>query len=139
MAYFSNHLPTTTGLIFLTLLILFGCSCIGSFGSFAQAVEHENSDYELSLSFVPAEGRLIGTAKITIEPGRKLTLFLHGLEVTGTLLRDENGKEHELLSTQDVLILPQNKMSRTLYLSYTKTIQNPNLYSLNDHHSSSMH
>jgi aminopeptidase N len=121
MAYFSNHLPTTTSLIFLILLIFFGCSC---FGSFAQAAVHENSDYELSLSFVPEEGRLIGTAKITIEPSRKLTLFLHGLEVTGTLLRDENGKEYELLPTKDVLILPANKMSRTLYLSYTRTIQN---------------
>lgn len=118
MASFSDYLPTT--IVFLSL-ILIGCSC---FSSVSLAKEHEDHEYELSLSFIPEEGQLIGTAKITVEPGRKLTLFLHGLEVTGTLLRDENGKEHELLATQDVLILPSAKTSRTLYLSYTRTIKN---------------
>jgi aminopeptidase N len=117
MAYFSDHLPTTTAL--LTLILIF-CSC---FGSVSLAVEHENTDYELSLSFVPKEGRLIGTSKITIEPGRELTLLFHGLEVTGTLLRYESGREHALLPIQHVLILPSTKTSRTLYLSYTKTIE----------------
>jgi len=117
MAYFSDTLPTTS--IFLILILIF-CSF---FASISLAANPENPVYELSLSFVPEEGRLIGTSKITIEPGHTLRLLLHGLEITGTLLRDENGKENALLPIQDVLILPSAKTSRTLYLSYSKTIK----------------
>jgi uncharacterized iron-regulated protein len=117
MAYFSDTLPTTS--IFLILILIF-CSF---FASISLAAEPESSVYELSLSFVPGESRLIGTSKITIEPGHTLRLFFHGLKITGTLLRDENGKENALLPIQDVLILPSAKTSRTLYLSYTKTIK----------------
>lgn len=119
MAYFTVHLPTTTAFL-IHILLLIACIC---FGSVSLAAEHEKTNYELSLSFVPEEGRLIGTSKITIEAGRKLTLIFQGLEVTGTQLQDENGREYELLPIQDVLILPSTKTSRTLYLSYTKTIK----------------
>lgn len=117
MPSFSDYLPTT--IVFLSL-ILISCSC---FSPVSLAKEHKNHEYELSLSFIPEEGQLIGTTKITIRPGRKLTLFFQGLKITGSLLRDESGKEHELLLTQDVLILPSVKRSRTLYLSYTRTIK----------------
>jgi len=115
MAYIFDHLPTAIA----TLFVVF-CSYFAS-PSLAAALP-ANSNYELSLSFVPEEGQLIGTSKITIKGGEKLTLFLYGLEVTGTLLQDENGREHELLPPGDVLILPAAETRRTLYLSYTRTI-----------------
>ena len=84
MTCFSNHLPTSS--IFFTLFLIF-CSCCSSV---VLAAQQEKSDYELSLSFVPQEGKLIGTAKITIDPGRTLTLSLQDLTITGTLLQDDN-------------------------------------------------
>ncbi len=114
MAYISDHLPTT-----ITILVVVFCSF---FASIALAEERQSSDYELSLSFIPEEGLLIGTSKITIKRGEKLTLFLYGLKVTGSLLQDENGREHELVSPRDVLILPAAETRRTLYLSYTRII-----------------
>jgi len=111
-----NHLVTTS---LLLILFFYGC-----FASVSRATEPKKTDYELSLSFAPEEGRLFGTSKISIQPDHNLTLYLYGLEITGTLLQDENGGEHELLSTKDVLILPAAKTGRTLYLSFRKTIQN---------------
>ncbi len=118
MAYFSEHVPSTPTLFTLIFII---CSC---FCTVSQAAEPDITNYELSLSFVPQEGRLIGTSKIIIEAGQKLTLSFQGLEVTGTLLKDKNGEEHALLPTQDALILPSTNTIRTLYLSYTKIIKN---------------
>jgi uncharacterized iron-regulated protein len=117
MTCFSNHLPTSS--IFFTLFLIF-CSCCSSA---ALAAHQEKSDYELSLSFVPQEGQLIGTAKITIDPGRKLTLSVQDLAITGTLLRDETGHEHRLHPTRNMLILPSASTSRTLYISYTRTVK----------------
>ncbi|MFN2355695.1 MAG: ChaN family lipoprotein, partial [Desulfopila sp.] len=114
MAYIFNHFPTA-----ITIVVVVFYSY---FSSIALAAGPQNSDYELSLSFVPEEGRLIGTSKITIKRGEKLTLFLYGLEITGTLLQGANGREHELLPPGDVLILPAAETKRTLYLSYTRTI-----------------
>ncbi len=117
MAYFSIQLPATG--IFLTLTLF-----LSSFMSISMAADPGKiSDYELSLSFIPEQGHLTGTSKITLIPHRKLTLWLSGLEITGSLLKDENGAEHELRPLQDVLILPSANTSRTLYLSYTKTIK----------------
>ncbi|GAB6192231.1 ChaN family lipoprotein [Desulfocastanea catecholica] len=114
MTYIFDHLPTA-----ITIVVVVFCSYF-ALPSLAAAVQ--NSNYELSLSFVPEEGRLIGTSKITIKKGEKLTLSLYGLEVTGSLLQDENGREHELLPPGDVLILPAAETRRTLYLSYTRSI-----------------
>lgn len=114
MTYIIDHLPPA-----LTILVVVFCSY---FTSFAMAAIPPNSNYELSLSFVPEEGRLIGTSKITIKKGEKLTLSLYGLEITGSLLQDERGREHELLPPGDVLILPATETRRTLYLSYTRAI-----------------
>lgn len=116
MAYFSNHFPTAT--VFLILILIFCNCCLST----ALASGAENPNYELSLFFVPEEGRLTGTARITIEANQELTLFFHGLEVTGSLLRDESGVEHELQSIPDVLVLPSAEIHRTLYLSYTRLI-----------------
>ncbi len=118
MTYFLNTLPVTS--IFLSILFLFG----SNFASVSWAKGHKDSVYELSLSFVPEEGRLIGTAKITMQPGSKLSLLLEGLDITGTLLLDnESGRERRLRDLQNVLVLPAATTSRTLYLSYTKTIK----------------
>ncbi len=118
MAYFSDHLPSTPAWFTLIFII---CCC---FGTVSLAAELEKTNYELSLSFVPQEGRLIGTSRITIAAGQNITLSFQGLEITGSLLKDENGGEHELLPRQNVLTLPSTKTNRTLYLSYTKIIQN---------------
>lgn len=88
----------------------------------AEAVRPAAVDYELSLSFTPDQGRLTGTAKITVPAGHRLSLALPRLVVTGTLLRDENGQENELQPTGDVLILPAGPTARTLFLSYTRTV-----------------
>ncbi len=114
MAYISDHLPTA-----ITFLVVVFC---GYFASASLAAIPPASNYELSLAFVPEEGRLIGTSKITIKKGEKLTLFLYGLEITGSLLQDETGGEHELLPPGDVLILPAAETGRTLYLSFTRRI-----------------
>jgi hypothetical protein len=80
MPYFSVHLPAAGILLTLTLFL-------SSFMSISMAAGPERtSDYELSISFVPEQGQLTGTSKITINPNRKLTLLLYGLEVTGYLL-----------------------------------------------------
>ncbi len=87
-----------------------------------EAVQTAAADYELSLAFTPDQGRLTGTAKITVPAGHRLSLALAQLVVTGTLLRDENGRENELRPTGDVLILPAHPTARTLLLSYTRTV-----------------
>jgi aminopeptidase N len=117
MTYFSDHVPNTPAWFTFILII---CSC---FGTVSLAAELETTNYELSLSFVPQEGRLVGTSKITIKAGRKLTLSFQGLEITGTLLQDENGRKLKLLPTQNALSIPSTKANRTLFLSYTKIIR----------------
>lgn len=95
--------------------------CLPGSGS---AAGETGSNYELSISFAVEENRLRGTAKITIEPDEKLILSFQGLSITGSLLRSDNGGEHELLHPQDVLILPPAETTRTLFLSYEKIVGN---------------
>lgn len=116
--------PLADMLSVTTLFLIFLFSSCVFFASNVLATKDEHSNFELSLSFLPQESRLIGTSKITIEAGKSLTLSLTGLEITGTLLQDQNGKEHQLRTMQEAIHLPIAQASRTLYLSYTKTIQN---------------
>lgn len=118
MTYFTDHLPTTT--IFLIFALLF----LSYFAVVAEAEESHPSNYKLSLSFVPEKGQLIGTAAITIDPGQQISFLVAGLEITGTLLRDEGGNEYNLPVSKDELIPPMAASSRLLYISYTKTIKN---------------
>ncbi|MGB3225954.1 MAG: ChaN family lipoprotein [Desulforhopalus sp.] len=118
MASFFVHLPATGILLTLTLFL----SSLMSISMAAGPLK--SNEYELSISFIPEQGQLTGTSKITLPPNRKITLWLDGLNITGSLLKDENGAEHELLPLQEVLIIPSANTSRTLYLSYTKTIKN---------------
>ena len=118
MTYFTDHLPTST--IFLIFTLLF----FSYFAVVSEAEETHQSNYELSLSFVPEEGLLTGTAAITVDPGQKISFLVAGLEITGTLLRDQGGNEYKLSPTKDELILPRTTSSQTLYISYTKTIKN---------------
>ncbi|MFW2365710.1 MAG: ChaN family lipoprotein [Desulforhopalus sp.] len=115
MSFFPIFLSKAT-LLFMILHI-----CLPGSGS---AEAKTASNYELSISFAVEERRLIGTAKITIEPNKKLTLGFHDILITGSLLRHEDGNENELLHTQDVLILPPENRKRTLYLSYEKRVEN---------------
>lgn len=108
----------TNGLAFTVLFLIFMTLPLAA----AEAAGPAAADYELSLSFTPDQGRLTGTAKITVPAGHRLSLALPKLVVTGTLLRDENGRENELQPTGDVLILPAGPTDRTLFLSYTRTV-----------------
>ncbi len=118
MTYCTHHFPATS--LFLAL-ILISCVCCSTI---AKATEPHKSSYDLALSFVPEEGRLIGTARITIEPDQKLSLYVAGLDITGSLLQDESGNEQSIQPIQEALLLTAVKTSRTLYISYTKTIKN---------------
>ena len=69
MSYFSYFLPRAA-----VLAIIFHL-CLPDSGSATGATD---SNYELSISFEVEESRLIGTAKITIEPNKKLTLSFQG-------------------------------------------------------------
>ncbi len=84
----------------------------------------EASAYELSLSFELGQesGHLHGKAKLTIPPGQRLTLAFAGMQVTSALLREANGLENQLAEMHDALILPASTSTRTLVLSYSKTV-----------------
>lgn len=88
------------------------------------AAEDEAADYQLSLAFSPGEspGKLIGTAKITILPGERLTLALPQMEITSAHLRDNNGNDEVIQGMSDVFILPAAGSLRTLDLAYQKTV-----------------
>ena len=92
--------------------------------SHAYATQATASNYDLSLSFDLTAHTLIGTAKITIEPGEKLSLTLSDIEITGTLLLKKNGEEFILHPKDTNFTLPAENTTRTLFLSYTKTITN---------------
>ncbi|TKB26686.1 PDZ domain-containing protein [Desulfopila sp. IMCC35006] len=118
MTYYTHHFPAAS--LFLAL-VLISCVCCSRV---AEATAPQQSSYDLALSFVPEEGRLIGTARITIEPGQELSLYVAGLEITGSLLRDESGNELSIQPVQENLVLAAVKVHRTLYISYTKTSKN---------------
>ncbi len=92
------------------------------FPSPVHATQTNASNYDLSLSFDLAAHTLTGTAKITIEPGEKLNLSLPDMEITGTLLQKQNGEEYILHPEDTGFTLPAEETTRTLFLSYTKTI-----------------
>jgi len=115
MSFFFNHLPNTI-IVCGLMVVLYLC-----FGSAARAEDQQKNSYQLSLSFVPERGRLVGTAKITLAPGQDLDLFLNDLEVTGSLLQEENGREYQLRPTGRTLHLPPAPTGRSLYLSYAAT------------------
>ena len=64
----------------------------------SSSAREERAGYELSLSFSPGEesGKLLGTAKIDILPGQRLTPAFPQMEITGALLRDASGRGREL-------------------------------------------
>ncbi len=105
-----------------TILLLFAVAgCI--FGAAPlQAHVTEKSQYALSLSFDLDKNQVIGTAKITITSGQDLHLYCQELNITGSLLRDENGREHQLSLTSDTITITPKEQSQTLFLSYTKTV-----------------
>ncbi len=111
-----NVIPT----IAICLIMMFFALPVSS----AQVLQREEAEYELSLSFTPGEqsGKLAGTAKLTIMPGRRLSLSFPQVEVTGAVLQDETGAMSDLMEVHDALILPAGKTRRTLILTYTKTV-----------------
>ncbi len=114
LSCFTGILPATSVLLMLMTLALPSSS----------SAREERAGYELSLSFSPGEesGKLLGTAKIDILPGQRLTLAFPQMEITGALLRDASGRGRELPDVHDALILPAAETMRTLYLSYSKTV-----------------
>ncbi len=104
----------------LCILLLLACCTFSS----PAVADTFSPNYQLSVSFNPEKSSLTGTARITIKKGQKLTLSLFHLKVTGTLLQDETGSEHELTSTGDMLILPATDSRRVLYISYIRQVYN---------------
>ena len=115
MTYFTNHLPTA-------LMLGFTAAFFSFFATTAAATDPMPSNYELSLSFVPETSQLSATAKITIEAGQKISFFISGLEITGTLLQSESGAKNKLLPVKDTLNLPVAATRQILSISYTKTV-----------------
>lgn len=103
--------------IFSFLLVLLLCTI-----STLATANNGTSRYNLHLSFDPEKQLLIGTAQIHIDKDKSLSLALYNLTITGTLLRDDSGREQELTALGDILILPATKSRRTLYLSYNRTV-----------------
>ena len=115
MTYFKNK----TAPIALWLLI-FTCFIPEGFAKNNAAID----DYQLSVSFDVKENMLTGTTKITIRPGREISLSLTQLTVTGTLLKAQNGNEKRVLVADDMLFVPSDNMKRELYISYTMKVTN---------------
>lgn len=111
MSYSPVHLSVILAGVFWILL------CLPS------SVYAEGSGtYELSLAFDLQAQELIGTARITIPAGERLSLSYPDIRVTGTLLRETaSGRENSLLPAKDGLILPAADNERTLYISYIYT------------------
>jgi len=104
---------------FLLLYILFSLSC----STTVSAKNQENSgDYKLSLSFNLEKKLLTGTARITLQPGPGFSLSVTGLTVTGTLLKDQSGREKKLTAIKDMVAVPASSTLRELYISYTKKV-----------------
>lgn len=89
-------------------------------------------NYSLSISFDLKEQQLFGTAKIDIAPGQQLSLFFPGLQITGSLLRDQSGHEQELDNLHDGLFLPVRDSEQTLFLSYTCKDDSPTRKQINE-------
>ncbi len=107
-----------------SILVLAIFTFAAFFPSPARATQANTSNYDLSLSFDLASHTLIGTAKITIEPGEKLSLTLPDIKITGTLLQKQNGEEFILHPKSAGFTLPAEDTTRILFLSYTKKIIN---------------
>ncbi len=83
----------------------------------------ENSgNYKLSLSFNLEKKLLTGTARITVQPGPDFSLSVAGLSITGTLYKDQSGREKNLVAIDDMIIIPAGDIIRELYISYTKKV-----------------
>ncbi|MBU1568327.1 MAG: ChaN family lipoprotein [Proteobacteria bacterium] len=115
-----SFFPSAVSASAVFLILMFFALPVSS----TQILQAEEAEYDLSLSFTSGEqvGKLTGTAKLTILPGRRLGLTFPQMEVTEALLRDETGSESELVKIHDALILPATTTRRTLFLSYTKTV-----------------
>ncbi len=99
-------------------------TCFLFMSNYVQA--NEIGSYELSLSFLPKNNQLIGTAKISILPGQSLQLFLDGLVITGSLLRTGEGREYQLSQPGDIISLQPRQELRELFLSYSYTADEKN-------------
>ena len=93
---------------FLLLYVLFSLSC----STTVSAKTQKNSgDYKLSLSFNLENNLLTGTARITLQPGPRVSLSVAMLTVTGTLLKDQNGREQKLFAVNDRVAIPPRIIS----------------------------
>ncbi|WP_457575367.1 ChaN family lipoprotein [Desulfomarina sp.] len=81
-------------------------------------------DYTLSLSFDLEKHEVSGTAKIILAPDEPHTLYLEGIKITGSLLKDDQGHEQTLVFRGKTVPIPATSRKRTLYISYTKTVSN---------------
>ncbi len=79
--------------------------------------------YQLVLSFEIPQHQVVGTAHITIAAGKKLTLFLNDITVTGMVLQREMATP-QTINSQDLskITIPAAKVQQELFISYRKKI-----------------
>lgn len=102
-------LPLSLTTLIVTCILIMPCN----------ANTEEIANYSLSLSFSPAENKLIGTAKISIPSGKALKLFTDQLDITGYLIQGGQTKQHGFSQTKEVIAISPQHNPRELFLSFT--------------------
>ncbi|BCL61267.1 hypothetical protein DGMP_19600 [Desulfomarina profundi] len=95
-----------------------------SIPTFTMATQPETAtpEYTLSLSFDLEKHEVTGTARIILATGKPYTLYLDGITVTGSILKDEKGHERELVFREKTVVIPADDIRRTIYISYSKIV-----------------
>ena len=82
-----------------------------------------SADYELALSFNLYNHTLSGTTKITIDRGKALTIDTANLNITGGLLKEQDGGEYIICPQQRILTFQASDKKRILILSYNRQLK----------------
>jgi len=104
---------------FFVLCAVFSLFCIPPASA---KIRKTPGNYQLSLSFDLENNQLTGTARITLQPGPVFPLSVAGINVTGTLLKDQAGCEKKLTVINEMITVPASDFLRELYISYTKKV-----------------
>lgn len=86
---------------------------------------NDTPDYQLAISFDLQQALLTGTAQISVPAAQTLRLNTMGLDITGIVIEQDNGitrEAHRL--NRDILNFPADHSARTIYISFTKKVQN---------------
>ncbi|WP_163338332.1 ChaN family lipoprotein [Desulfopila sp. IMCC35008] len=103
--------------IFLTSLLLIQAEFV--------TARPDPPDYQLAVSFNLEQALLTGTAQISLPADQPLRLNTRGLDITGIVIEQENGITREAHQLNSVFLeIPADHSARTIYISYSKNIQN---------------